>query len=192
MVSKKNPGERNDTPRAELPNAWRSTARGLNRSAELIWERWLELWSKLDGGRPVQMVTREALDVIDLLPPYLLLSGLAFENLLKGLLVSKDPEIVRGKMNWNISKGGHDLKKLCDLANILVSAEDLSILEARTEAILWAGRYPVPKFHEGKSEFGIPIGLEQGAFKVGEMVSRFSRHKARCDDLLNRIDEMYP
>ncbi|MFZ5761084.1 MAG: hypothetical protein ACOY32_15830 [Thermodesulfobacteriota bacterium] len=92
---------------------------------------------------------------------YLFLMGLAFENALKGLLISRDPSLVEdSKLSEKISKGskGHYLLDLFDKAEIRLSSEEQEFINRLSDSVIWAGRYPAPK-HE---KDWVPTSLLQG------------------------------
>ena len=99
-------------PLAQSSAAWRQTAVGLKRSADIIWEQWFGIFSRLDEARAAKITRREAGDVYLLLPSFLLLAGLAVENALKGLLISREPRLAESKIRWKVGRGGHDLEQL--------------------------------------------------------------------------------
>lgn len=174
-------------PLAESPEAWRRTAIGLKRSADLIWEQWYGHLSRLNGGEVVKFSPQGAGDLALLLPSYLLLLGLAYENALKGLLVAKEPSRVRHKVKWQIPKGGHDLKELCAVADFPLNSDEEEILKALTEATMWAGRYPVPKDHDGLENHPIPLGWKLDILNVDNVGEKFAEYKLKCDQLFARL-----
>lgn len=150
--------ESDKIPLAQSPEAWRRTAIGLKRSADIIWKQWFGIFSRLEGGQTAKATRQEVGDIYLLLPSFLLLSGLAIENALKGLPVSKEPSIVESKIQWKVGSGGHDLGELFKSNGFLPTSDEQEFLDALTQAVLWAGRYPVPKHHANESEIGIPMG----------------------------------
>lgn len=178
-------------PLAQKPEAWRMYAIGLRRSAELIWEQWHSLFSKL-GVKPTSFTSQEADDLILLLPSFLLLSGLSLENLLKGVLIAIEPPRQEGRLDWEIPRGGHDLPTLCERAGIAISTDELRMLNALTEAVLWAGRYPVPIRHDNRREWPIPLGMELAGMTPDNLAEHFTNYKHSFDSLFSRICELYP
>lgn len=76
---------------------------------------------------------------------YMLLMGFAFENLIKGVLIGRDPKFVnREKLTSPISdRGGHGITaKVEDLTKL--KADELKLLQRIEEYLFWAGRYPLP------------------------------------------------
>ncbi len=79
---------------------------------------------------------------------YLLLMGLSFENMLKGLIVlSNINKNVKPIPKW--MENTHDLKKIAEelvkLGDTNLSGDDFPILEELTLYIKWLGRYPTQK-----------------------------------------------
>lgn len=83
----------------------------------------------------IQVVTR----------PYFLLASLCFENLLKGIIISENPNLLEsGKLNQILST--HNLSKLAKMTNsISLKTNDLELLNIATNVILSTGRYPISK-----------------------------------------------
>jgi hypothetical protein len=81
-------------------------------------------------------------------PSTMLLAAFAMENLLKGLVVIREPGSVQPRatdperlLDWEGS--GHDLLALARRAGEKLSAEEEDLMRLLTEFVLWAGRYPV-------------------------------------------------
>lgn len=170
-------------PLAKSPDAWRTTAIGLKRSADIIWEKWFVIFSRLEGGRIAKASNREAGDLYLLIPSFLLLYGLALENALKGLIIAQDPSIMESKVKWKIKGGGHDLRELYKESGLSITNDEKELLDDLTQAILWAGRYPVPKKHANKSKFFIPLGPSFKSIDISSVVSRFANLKKSCDQI---------
>ena len=177
---------------AKSPEAWRRTALGLKRSADIIWGQWFEIFQRLDGGQIAKATPQEAGDVYLLLPTFLLLYGFAIENVSKGLLVAKDASVVESVIKWKVKGGGHDLRELYTATGLLVATDEQELLDALTQAVLWAGRYPVPKNHENKPEFGIFLGPLFKKPEIDSLVDNFSKLKKLCDKLYLRAMNDYP
>ena len=75
-------------------------------------------------------------------PPAQLLYAYAIENVLKGLIVFKRPELIQEhKLDDELKN--HDLNELAENAEVTVEHEERPILEALSQLSIWAGRYPV-------------------------------------------------
>jgi hypothetical protein len=76
---------------------------------------------------------------------YMLFTGLAFENLLKGIFIGRNPElVVNGKIQSDIlGEKGHGIaegaKRIIEL-----SQQEAKLLARIQEYLIWAGRYPLP------------------------------------------------
>lgn len=68
-------------------------------------------------------------------PVYLMLCGMALELLLKAVLVARGVE----------PASTHDLVRLCGDARLALTNKQAALLTILSEAIVWEGRYPVPK-----------------------------------------------
>jgi len=180
-----------NTPKAFSLQAWEKTAFGLKHAADIIWDKWFSIITA--PMRPYR-VNKENNEVIgvelsNFLPLYMMLYGLAFENLLKGLLVFKNPEKYKDNIKWENMKGGHDLIKLFNNIDFKLSDEEIHIMKSLTDAVMWAGRYPVPKNHDNKISIGYSIGLNMQNLTDQNIHLEFAKHKNICDDLYNRLKE---
>lgn len=71
-------------------------------------------------------------------PVYQMLFGMAFELLLKAILVAKGEKI----------DYSHKLTELAKKAGVNLTASESDILTLLTESVVWEGRYPTPKYRE--------------------------------------------
>ncbi len=79
----------------------------------------------------------------------LLLLGLAFEDLIKGVDIARDPSLVNLKsLNRSLWKddSGHAIRKFAKSLMTLDSDEE-ELLDRLQEAVVWAGRFPIPQIH---------------------------------------------
>src|SRR5262249_60095661 len=76
-------------------------------------------------------------------PPAQLLYAYAIENVLKGLIVFKRPDLIReDKLHGELQT--HDLNKLAEKAKVTVDQQhERPVLEALTHLSISAGRYPI-------------------------------------------------
>lgn len=124
---------------AQDPTTWLASAQRLDRSAELLWQRftsrrgpkWQEDWGDL--------------------PAALMLAGFALENLAKGLIIAKEPDRVGETelARWS-ARSGHEITDLLGRAGVQLRDEAERLTVHRLEYFArWAGRYPVPmRFEE--------------------------------------------
>lgn len=125
------------------PEYWYSYAQELAETADTIYRRSKGQWiayihQQADGSTKTErrpFVSR----------PVLLLYGLSFENLLKGLLISEEPTLLKGgKLSKHLL--GHDLVKLADrLRSLTLNAEERELLSLLSDVVPYLGRYPVPR-----------------------------------------------
>jgi hypothetical protein len=132
------------------PVVWKLCAYQLIRAAEAMvdvpmqararqWERMAAQrrdGKKHEGSRT--LVGQERQDAFDegMFAVYLMLCGMAFECVLKGLLVARDP-------NGAIVTS-HDLLILIGLLKVKLSDREIELLGIMSDHIEWKGRYPVP------------------------------------------------
>jgi hypothetical protein len=90
---------------------------------------------------------------------YMLLVGLAVENLAKGICVASNPNIIK---NDQFSGGlkTHKLLDLLERGGVKLSQEESYLLERLETFINWAGRYPIP----AKLEESLPRATPRGGY----------------------------
>ena len=75
-------------------------------------------------------------------PPGQLLYAYAIENVLKGLIVFKRPDLIKEhKLDGELKN--HDLNELAEKAEVTVEQDERPVLEALSRLSIWTGRYPV-------------------------------------------------
>jgi hypothetical protein len=76
---------------------------------------------------------------------YMMLCGMAFEVLIKGIEIAGNPtRVANNKLNmggWK--RGGHGLSDYAQRAKL--SEEKTHLLRRMEENVVWAGRYPIPR-----------------------------------------------
>jgi hypothetical protein len=76
-------------------------------------------------------------------PPAQLLYAYAVENVLKGLIVLKRPDLIQER-KLDDELDNHDLNELAKKADVTVDGQhERPVLEALSQLSIWAGRYPV-------------------------------------------------
>ena len=127
--------------RVQDPFFWLKQAKELDRAAMVIWagiEADLQGMSKLPVGTTV---VQEQFRNANLGGVFWLNAGLALENVLKGLIVKQQPDVVvNGRLNRDLKT--HKLLKLSGLAGANLSVIEAFYLSVATECVIWAGRYP--------------------------------------------------
>jgi hypothetical protein len=78
----------------------------------------------------------------DMLPAFSMF-GSALENLFKGVMVHKDPELI-GANKLSPSLKSHDLLELAEAAGVALSEPETRLLAWLSEVVIWKARYSVP------------------------------------------------
>lgn len=78
---------------------------------------------------------------------YLFLIGIAFENLIKGLILSKEPAIknlseLNNKYDWNDK---HNITSMITNNFNSLDKDDIKAIKRAEEYVKWAGKYPLTK-----------------------------------------------
>jgi hypothetical protein len=140
------------------PMAWIESAESLRISADVLLE---ESRSQGDNTHEVRfgdsyVSVGRKMRVSQLLgESYLVLSGMALENLLKGIIALREPaSVVKRSASLNKTIRTHSLWELSRIAQMDLSDatfEAKQFLAKLTSYVIWQGRYPVPlefKRHE--------------------------------------------
>jgi hypothetical protein len=69
--------------------------------------------------------------------------GSALENLFKGVMVHKDPELI-GANKLSMSLKSHDLLELAQAAGVALTELETRLLAWLSEVVIWKARYSVP------------------------------------------------
>lgn len=80
-----------------------------------------------------------------LYPVYLLLIGYAVENLIKGIIFSKDPSLIDSNGKLSKAHTNHNLVTLYKAAGLSPDQDTKDLLNGLGEYIVWRGRYAVTK-----------------------------------------------
>lgn len=125
------------------PEYWYSYAEELAETADGIYKRSKNQWigyvyQNADGSEHTErrpFVSR----------PVLLFYGIAIENLIKGLMISEDPNLLKDvKLNKHLL--GHDLSKLAGkLKTIQLTSGERELFSLLSDVVPYHGRYPVPR-----------------------------------------------
>ncbi len=136
-LSKKFANQIYDAACAE-PYLWLEKAREMRRAADLIWDQFhKEIVDYTLGGE----YTGEPFtgDVA------MMLYGFTIENMLKAGLVGKGIAV---KPNGNFELTSHDLEYLATELSVKLCSEEQELLERLEAFLVWAGRYPIPRFKD--------------------------------------------
>lgn len=128
------------------PSLWHSQATYLLRAADAAYREFGHHFADLAA------VNDAPDEDVFLFLPYLFLGGLAIENMLKGVLIQRNPQLVRdGRLHTKEMGGGvdgHDLLGLATKVSPELARQHHELLGRLTVFVRWGGRYPVPK-HAG-------------------------------------------
>ncbi|MGH7173271.1 MAG: hypothetical protein ACRELF_13360 [Gemmataceae bacterium] len=112
---------------------WANKANDLHLAAAVLW-KCISADSSDDVKTKLPLDCSGRLDIA--LPSvYLMLCGMSIELLLKTTIVAKGDE----------PENTHLLDKLAAEAGVVYSAEQVALLQILSGAIIWKGKYPVPK-----------------------------------------------
>ena len=137
---------------ANRPNSWGLAAQRLLITADLLAphikeaeKRWTEWALAEPPSHEPSAVPDEAvydMHVASSLSVWMMLVALAFENLIKGIFVSKQAS-PRG--DGKLTAAGHDLVNLAKSAGLTLSQTEQRLLFTLSEYAVWKGRYSVPE-----------------------------------------------
>ena len=145
---------------------WLEKAQGLKYCARVLKEHLLEIIDSPPASRRV-----ETLGVVN---STLLLLGLAFENLIKGVKVAQEPNLV--DLNrfdiklWKKEDGGHGIRTFAK-SLVSLSPHEEELLDRLQEAVFWSGRFPIPLKSERYHQSHHPVNKHQFStmdFEVAE------------------------
>jgi hypothetical protein len=144
---------------AQQPTAWLLSAERLRDAAEAILKHelpaeipYFEAY-KIAEAEAVAEAYRDGNDagVAEIkaippnYPPAQLMYAYAIENVLKGLVASKRPDLIQEhELHGEFST--HNLIKLAEKAEFTVHVQERPVLEALSNLSIWAGRYPVARY----------------------------------------------
>jgi len=115
-------------------------AKQLKRAADLIRQELMKVLS-------VYLRRRAHYEDLALFKSYMLLSGLALENLVKGILVGRNPAVVSpDKFDLSRiagSKGGHKLLEVAQQAEPTLSDDERDIRGRLATFMIWAEKCPI-------------------------------------------------
>lgn len=133
--------------RDALPCEWLSYAEELGEAAEALWldrEDCLRLEMGTQPGRTARIEKTCGHS-----RSYILLAGLALENVLKAMLVARDPSLINSGTLAKSLKS-HCLIDLADRIPVFdLDENEMRVLQISQDAIPYWGRYPVPLKFDG-------------------------------------------
>ena len=126
--------------RAESPSVWVLSARRLKRGGDIICDAYeIDLRAMERGSSPLELDNLETVGVATLL------YGLSIENLIKAIIIHKDPNSIKNGKLREWPGTGHNLINLAKEAGIVFNKEQFDFLNRLVAFVEWAGKYPVPK-----------------------------------------------
>jgi len=173
----------------DLPKLWGLLALDLKHAADILWIRgassmtqhWEQIVAETGGeARPDADLPEDTLaQAHALVNTAEMLLGLAFENMIKGILVARDPTLIKD----GIPTGKLITHAVADLAHaegLLLSDDEYRLLKVLEQYVLWLGRYPMPREKESYHDLiGVeigddPLGLDKAALDA--LFDRLARH----------------
>lgn len=145
------------------PGSWLLSAKTLKVSADLILA---EVTKTIETYHPLGRAPGEKQFQI---LSYMLLAGLALENLVKGILIARNPELITEHLDTTL--GRHNLVGLAQRVGGKLSKEETRLLTQLSQYVLWGGRYPIAKNYQASSERNFST---QDPVKIDSLFERFS------------------
>jgi hypothetical protein len=140
---------------AKNPTVWASKSSDLRKAASLLLPDINAFFaSVMRANEPIHLAGDGLASV------FMMLMAFAAENLLKGILIARQPDLVTPK---NVSKwegGGHDLIELAKAAEIKLTEDETRLLLTLSLHGKWMGRYPCPFNHSDR----LPRTTDGGGF----------------------------
>lgn len=129
----------------EHPLFWWVKAASLLRAAELCWDHYSA--ARVDFQKDPERYVREKKGFVDdlhLVHVYFLVSGMAIEGFLKGIVVARNTDLFAdGSKERRLYS--HDLVDLAQWAGVDIDADARFLLKQLEGAVVWHGRYPTPR-----------------------------------------------
>jgi hypothetical protein len=159
----------------QRPMTWLEQAEFLRMSAVLILDKLREV---LPVPQAYPGVREQKVAFVDSL---MLLMGLSFENLIKGVHIAKTPSLsIEDRMKiWTSHRGGHGIAALIKVV-ASVNSDEENLLKRLEEYAFGAGRYPFPVNTNQYVKSIMPQNLR----------SLTRQDPALCDTLFDRLAAM--
>jgi hypothetical protein len=127
---------------AKNPMAWVMVAEDLKEAANVLLVKVKDDWQRpLNDEEMIHSIS----------PIYLMLAGLAIENLVKAIYIHRQYDVINDE-SGQLKKWGGNGHKIADMVRALqvsLNHKEWSLLERLQVHIEWAGRYPIPKNYVG-------------------------------------------
>ena len=144
------------------PSAWRRHGNGMVAAVRVL----LDAFHEATGARDPSQRLQTQYDPHHTQLTVQMLSAMAIECLLKGIIAKSKPIVENGRL---VSRGGHNLITLAKEAGIDLSPRESLLLKRYTLNNSWPTRYPVP---QKESQMSAPIAqLAQFGFGDDEEVT---------------------
>jgi hypothetical protein len=123
-------------------HSWELRADNLKRVADKAYDICYGAITRVHCAKEDREIdTQDSQDIL-VIKVYYLLMGYALENLLKGILIMRQPKTY--VQQGTFTRKTHKLVKLFEDCKLPVDPETKELLEKLTRHIEWQGRYPVP------------------------------------------------
>lgn len=164
---------------------WYAKAIELRRSARALYKSLLPGLRRHEQAvrRANRLLDEEARKVVavrahcpDARPVYMLY-GFALENLLKGLLIARNPHLI-GKQSLSKIIKRHGLRALLADAHITTNSTENDVLRWTEEVVIWKARYPVP------TDVGKATELLEGSLTLRQ----YQRRKQILESIFVRVE----
>lgn len=179
------------------PSMWLEYARRLKQGADLIRAAWCSDVTAFRGERqqdpqvgwfapPDKYPNYESACV------YVMLLGLAFENVAKGIYVCQHPDWMSGKEKRHLH---HDTQQILSVLGIPTSEPEKKVLRQLRMFAEWAGRYPIARDTKEQGEWEV---FRDNAQELAErlyarlcalLTQNVRSHEAAANSLFRGLDE---
>ncbi|RJR28424.1 hypothetical protein C4564_05580 [Candidatus Microgenomates bacterium] len=129
------------------PNSWFSWSARLKRAADILW---ISICPSLSKIPQKDLIIKDFYN-IELMPIYLMLTGLSFELLIKAMDIQRNKSKVKKEL-----LNTHGVTSIVS-EFIPLSIEERELLNRLELHVVWGGRYPIPK----KKENFIPVEVRK-------------------------------
>lgn len=125
---------------AHDPSVWLGQAQSLKLAAQLHWDEMTKVWA----SDSMPKSSRDDL-LLAYMNAYMLLTGFAFENLIKGVIISRaSGDHEKSYQEYWKRVNGHNLTNLIALTGITLDTPETELLQRLQTFTFWAGRYFLP------------------------------------------------
>jgi hypothetical protein len=135
--------------RLRSPMSWVNTAEVLKRDGDALWRRYRRADRRLakdsESSSLKKLLGRSKR--WDLLShgTAMMLWGLALENVLKAIIIGRGGGDSASADRLPQHLDDHDVRRLLSRSGVVLSPAERKLVERLHEAVMWTGRYPIPK-----------------------------------------------